>query len=387
MAHAATQYIYIPSLNSDGKVARLTLTADTNSRKGISSTAHVEFEHADGFGVSFLMCGDFRKLVLNVPSVRGTQKAIDTAHASAFTPEVIESLKAEAIAFYDAKVAKEANMDAIDDAARDGRAYSVDVPDPKAPGESIRYTVPAKETIFPCKWFLSCENPATTTTTHPTLGEVPTCERCNRFAGGDSPVQPTIAAPDHSDPAYCCQSCGKPEGECSANPCAAVIADREDEPTTAALLEAAATAQTAYWDALRLLEAAIGVDLEDVGDLSGLTVEDVIASFGPDGLGGVDDEDKNDEDESRDLARVRMAELFRKNDSSQSVVVVSHRIPFATADVGDDEAEDEDDRNPRPIPTEALAVRRGFADGWLTDCDACGATMKRDGECPECGKE
>jgi hypothetical protein len=57
---------------------------------------------------------------------------------------------------------------------------------------------------------------------------------------------------------------------------------------TTTLLIAAATMQSMYWDALRELEAAIGCDLEDVGDLAGLTVQDVIDSFGPDGFGGVD---------------------------------------------------------------------------------------------------
>lgn len=60
------------------------------------------------------------------------------------------------------------------------------------------------------------------------------------------------------------------------------------------LLDAAAEAQSVYWDALRELEeelaALTGVDinLDDVGELAGLTVDDVIESFGPNGFGGVD---------------------------------------------------------------------------------------------------
>lgn len=30
-----------------------------------------------------------------------------------------------------------------------------------------------------CHWFAQCDNTATTKTSHPTLGEVPTCARCD----------------------------------------------------------------------------------------------------------------------------------------------------------------------------------------------------------------
>jgi len=33
-----------------------------------------------------------------------------------------------------------------------------------------------------CGWFASCENPATGTAPHPILGDVPTCDNCNRRA-------------------------------------------------------------------------------------------------------------------------------------------------------------------------------------------------------------
>jgi len=55
-----------------------------------------------------------------------------------------------------------------------------------------------------------------------------------------------------------------------------------------AILDAAARAQTVYWEALKELERVTGVDLDDVGELAGLTVQDVIDSFGPDGLGGAE---------------------------------------------------------------------------------------------------
>jgi hypothetical protein len=33
-------------------------------------------------------------------------------------------------------------------------------------------------TPIKCRWFLRCENAATTTQPHPILGDVPICERC-----------------------------------------------------------------------------------------------------------------------------------------------------------------------------------------------------------------
>ena len=29
-----------------------------------------------------------------------------------------------------------------------------------------------------CRWFLACDNPATTMVSHPIMGAVPTCARC-----------------------------------------------------------------------------------------------------------------------------------------------------------------------------------------------------------------
>lgn len=36
--------------------------------------------------------------------------------------------------------------------------------------------------IEPCRWFAGCTNEATCTTPHPVLGDVPTCDRCHKFA-------------------------------------------------------------------------------------------------------------------------------------------------------------------------------------------------------------
>lgn len=39
----------------------------------------------------------------------------------------------------------------------------------------------ATNTAF-CQWFAKCLNYATCNTPHPVLGNVPTCDRCHRFA-------------------------------------------------------------------------------------------------------------------------------------------------------------------------------------------------------------
>jgi hypothetical protein len=104
MAKEAMQYIYIPELDREGKRARLTLGTDKRNSDGLYSFAQMEFQSPDG-GTSFLLCGDFRKNVSSTRNVRATQKAIDTHHKAAFTPEAIDALKLEAIAFYAAKSA------------------------------------------------------------------------------------------------------------------------------------------------------------------------------------------------------------------------------------------------------------------------------------------
>lgn len=38
------------------------------------------------------------------------------------------------------------------------------------------------EDVRTCQWFALCRNPATGTTSHPIKGDVPTCERCHKFA-------------------------------------------------------------------------------------------------------------------------------------------------------------------------------------------------------------
>ena len=102
MANAATEYYYIPELDKEGKRARLTAFTDTSSSGGLSSSVQIEFEAPDK-GTSFMLCGGFRKTVLRNKALRGTQKSINVQHSMAFTPEAVQVLKAEALAFYAAK--------------------------------------------------------------------------------------------------------------------------------------------------------------------------------------------------------------------------------------------------------------------------------------------
>lgn len=61
-------------------------------------------------------------------------------------------------------------------------------------------------------------------------------------------------------------------------------------------LDAAKEAQTAYWDALRDLETELGCDLDDVGDLSGYTVQDLIQQYCETPDETVDEEEADDEE-------------------------------------------------------------------------------------------
>jgi hypothetical protein len=103
MATGASEYYYIPELDKDGKRARLEAMTDTSSRGGLSSSVQMQFADQTGPNFTFEMCGDFRKIVLSTKNLRGTQKAINTHHSMAFSPESVQALKAEALAFYAAK--------------------------------------------------------------------------------------------------------------------------------------------------------------------------------------------------------------------------------------------------------------------------------------------
>lgn len=113
MADNRETIIPMPELDpGDGTKAQLNLATVKTSGGSISSCAHVEYKHApsaSGFtGTSCLLYGDFRKYLTNARGVRGTQKNIDTQHANVFTPGQIETIKAEAVAFYAKKKAEAA---------------------------------------------------------------------------------------------------------------------------------------------------------------------------------------------------------------------------------------------------------------------------------------
>lgn len=54
---------------------------------------------------------------------------------------------------------------------------------PSAPRQSSSNVLIVEDAVVRCQWFLRCENPATTTRSHPVLGAVPVCERCAGRAG------------------------------------------------------------------------------------------------------------------------------------------------------------------------------------------------------------
>lgn len=44
------------------------------------------------------------------------------------------------------------------------------------------FPVPGPVVDGTCQWFARCDRPATSTTPHPVLGDVPTCDECHAFA-------------------------------------------------------------------------------------------------------------------------------------------------------------------------------------------------------------
>ncbi len=47
------------------------------------------------------------------------------------------------------------------------------------------HEIPYDQPAPACEWFAGCGRPATGTTSHPVLGDVPTCDDCARFAAPD----------------------------------------------------------------------------------------------------------------------------------------------------------------------------------------------------------
>jgi hypothetical protein len=82
--------------------ARLTLETSKSYNGGIRSIARVDWvgagfvTHALGLGAG----GDFSANVLRNTSARATQKAIDTQHARAFPPAVVDALTIQAKDYY-----------------------------------------------------------------------------------------------------------------------------------------------------------------------------------------------------------------------------------------------------------------------------------------------
>lgn len=101
------QYIAIPEINGEDTRAELQLRTYKASNGQIISAAHIHF--VKGEMVTFEIFGDFNKILLRIKG-RATQKTLDAQHAQAFTPESIDALKAEALAFYASKRKREAEQ-------------------------------------------------------------------------------------------------------------------------------------------------------------------------------------------------------------------------------------------------------------------------------------
>lgn len=52
---------------------------------------------------------------------------------------------------------------------------------------AVTLAVGNRTRVVLCGWFARCTRPATGTTAHRILGQVPTCDRCAAFAAGVSP--------------------------------------------------------------------------------------------------------------------------------------------------------------------------------------------------------
>jgi hypothetical protein len=90
---------------------RLTLETDKAYNGGVDCTAQVSWIDERGFASHVLGIGgggDFSRTYAKVKGI-ATQKRIDTMHAQTFTPEFIESIKAEVRSFYALEAAKRAS--------------------------------------------------------------------------------------------------------------------------------------------------------------------------------------------------------------------------------------------------------------------------------------
>lgn len=81
-------------------LAHLVLSTRKHTNGGIVSAAHVEWAN-DGFR-TMVLWGDF-SMTVKTQHGRATQKAIDTQHAEAFTPEKVAEVTDKALTFYAAK--------------------------------------------------------------------------------------------------------------------------------------------------------------------------------------------------------------------------------------------------------------------------------------------